>query len=193
MITVTIRRSELVKHGACASGLALFDSIAALQSADDPRRLRRIRIPWCELADAWLAVGASGFVGWLRAKKLVPIADLSGANLRGANLRGADLSGADLYGADLSGADLYGADLSDANLSGADLYSANLHGADLSGASLRGASLRGANLSDANLHGADLYGANLSDADLSDAFRYSSDPGVPGWTLENGVLRKADQ
>jgi hypothetical protein len=88
--------------------------------------------------------------------KIIPYADLYGANLSGA-----DLSRADLYGANLSGADLYGANLSRANLSRADLSGANLSRADLYGANLSGADLYGADLYGADLYGADLYGANL--------------------------------
>ena len=62
MITVTISRKELLENHACSSGLALFDAIAALQSPDDPRRLKRIRIKWSPLCDAWLAVEARSFV-----------------------------------------------------------------------------------------------------------------------------------
>ena len=63
-------------------------------------------------------------------------------------------------------------------------------GIDLSGADLSGAYLRGADLYGANLRGANLYGADLRGANLTGAYRWSSDPPVPGWTLRNGVLSR---
>ena len=128
MISVTIWRKTLVRHGACASGLALFDSIASMQPESDPRRLRRIRIPrWGALH--WIMLVQAGYGEWLAARGIVPRADLYGANLSRANLTGANLTGADLYGANLRGAYLTGADLSRADLTGANLYGANLRGA----------------------------------------------------------------
>lgn len=102
MITVSVWRKTLVRLDACSgpgSGLELFDRIASLQDAGDPLRLKRIRVQWSPLAEIWLAVGAPGFVGWLRQNKLVPRLDLRSADLRGADLRSANLCGADLGGA----------------------------------------------------------------------------------------------
>ena len=114
---------------------------------------------------------------WVGGMLTIGSAAHVGANLYGADLSGADLCGANLYGADLSGAYLCGADLS---------------GADLSGAYLRGAYLSGAYLCGAYLYGADLCGANLSGADLSGAWRFETDPEVPGWKLVEGRLRRAE-
>lgn len=60
-------------------------------------------------------------------RRLLPGADLLGADLAGQALQGADLRGSYLIAADLSGADLRWVDLL-----GADLRDARLHGADLS-------------------------------------------------------------
>ncbi|MDQ0734499.1 pentapeptide repeat-containing protein [Arthrobacter agilis] len=60
-------------------------------------------------------------------RRLVPGADLLGADLAGRALQGANLRGAYLIAADLTGADLRWVDLL-----GADLRDARLHGADLS-------------------------------------------------------------
>ena len=141
MITVSIWRKTLVRLRACGDGIELFDRIATMQSLDDPRRLKRIRIQWSPLAEVWLSRDASGHVGWLRTNKIIPRIDLSGANLTRAYLSRADLAGANLDGADLDGANLDGANLARANLDGAYLAGANLDGAYLDGANLDGASL----------------------------------------------------
>jgi len=137
VIHITISRKELVALGACLRGLEWFDSIASsgVWSSD-----------WTPLHDVWIR--KSEWCGWLVVKKLIPIANLQGADLRWAGLLGADLRGANLEGADLEGADLRGADLEWANLGGADLEWANLQCANLGGANLRGAKLEGANLGD---------------------------------------------
>jgi hypothetical protein len=58
-------------------------------------------------------------------------------------------------------------------------------GANLSGADLRGANLSGADLRGADLRGAYLRGADLSGADLRGAYRYTSDPALEGWKLDD--------
>ena len=128
MITVTIWRKTLVRHGACEAGLALFDAIAAMQPESDSHRLRRIRLTRYG-ALHWIMLVQAGYGEWLASREIVPRADLSGADLSGAYLSGADLSGADLRGADLSGADLSGAYLGGAYLGGANLGDADLSGA----------------------------------------------------------------
>lgn len=60
---------------------------------------------------------------------MVPVCDLTGANLSNANLMAADLTGADLTRANLTGADLTLANLTRANLTRANLTNANLTGA----------------------------------------------------------------
>jgi len=182
MISVTIHRKTLEKHGACADGLALYDAIAAMLPEDDARRHKRIRIAnWTPLHSIWpYAAGCGSFARWLEDRGIIPRANLAGADLRGAYLRGANLAGADLRGADLRGADLDGAYLRGASLAGANLDGANLAGANLAGANLDGAYLAGANLAGANLDGAYLDGA----------FRGLSAP-VPGWrTLASGYLER---
>ena len=134
MIVIRIKREKLVKLGACAEGLALFDAIKAGQDEVRARKGRKprasLRLAWSLTAQLWAARNSGGFFGWLVDKGLAPRVSAGyGADLRGADLRGADLRGADLRGANLRGADLYGADLR-----GADLYGVNLYGADLRGA-----------------------------------------------------------
>ena len=190
MISVTIWRKTLVRHGACVDGLALFDSIASMQPESDPRRLRRIRIPrWGALH--WIMLVQAGYGEWLAQWEIVPRANLRGADLGGANLTGADLRGADLYGVHLRGADLIDANLRDANLIRADFRGANLRGADLGGTDLTGADLRDANLIRANLRGADLYGTNLIGANLCGAYRGLGQPPIPGWRTDaDGYLER---
>ena len=163
MIVIRIKREKLVKLGACAEGLALFDAIKAGQDEVRARKGRKprasLRLAWSLTAQLWAARNSGGFFGWLVDKGLAPRVSAG-------------------YGADLRGADLRGADLSDANLSGADLYGVNLYGADLRGANLRGADLYGVNLYGANLRGADLYGADRS-----------SDP-PDGWRIVNDRLER---
>ena len=117
MVFVSITRKELEAAGACAEGLQLFDSVAWNGQWSGE---------WTQLRDIWLAVGAPGFAGWLRGKRMIPSANLSRAYLSGAYLSGAILSGANL-----SYANLYCADLSRANLSRADLSGAYLGSAIL--------------------------------------------------------------
>ncbi len=110
MIQVTVHKSTLQRERACPEGLALFDSIAALQAESDPRRLRRILVRhWTPLHSVWLLATRCSFARWLEERGIVPRANLSGAYLYGANLYGANLSGAYLCGANLSGAYLSGA------------------------------------------------------------------------------------
>lgn len=92
MITVTISRRALKRAKACKDGLALFDRIAAMQPADDAKRLRRIKVRWTPLAEVWLAVSAPSFTGWLRQRNFIPRIDLYGADLRGADLGDANRS-----------------------------------------------------------------------------------------------------
>ncbi len=198
MITVTIHRKTLERHGACAEGLALYDAIAARLPESDARRDRRIKINWTRLHSVWPYVAGYGlFARWLEARGIIPRADFFGANLSHVNLSNADLSGVDLSAANLSRADLSCATLSGATLSGADLSCADLSGATLScanlhSADLSGVDLSGANLSRANLSGARLHGATLSHANLHGAYRGSSSP-IPGWrTLANGYLEREE-
>ena len=55
-----------------------------------------------------------------------------------------------------------------------------------------GANLYGANLGGANLRGANMRGANLYGANLGGAWRYENDPGITGWRLVNGRLRRGE-
>ena len=102
-------------------GLAAVDVDAEYEAA------RPLLIRASELARAGhTPVRPAGRAGRLRADRLRPGSDLSGAGVAGADLTGLTLRGALLIGADLSGArlvrcDLLGADLRDADLSGADL------------------------------------------------------------------------
>jgi uncharacterized protein YjbI with pentapeptide repeats len=136
MITVTIHRTTLEHHRACAEGLALYDAIAALQPESNCITIAE----WTPLHSIWPYVAGYGaFARWLEARGIIPRVDFSGANLSCANLYGAVLSCANLSRAVLScanlrGANLYVADLSGANLHGADLFRANLSGAYLHGA-----------------------------------------------------------
>ena len=143
-ITVTIKREELVKAGACAGGLAMLDAILTLrgpergvpvrtQDGRSERRATWLRVELSVLAQMWLARDCE-HIAWLRSigflpSVFAPRANLVRANLYGANLDGANLDGANLYGANLDGANLYGA-----NLYGANLVRANLYGATLTGA-----------------------------------------------------------
>ncbi len=139
-IKVEITREELTAHNACKDGIALFEACCRRFKGG----ARKVRVDWTPLHAVWSAVAYPSFTGWARDVGIIPMANLSGANLRGANLSGADLRDADLSGANLRGADLYGANLRGANLRGADLSGANLRGANLRGADLRGADLYGA-------------------------------------------------
>jgi hypothetical protein len=177
MITVTIHRKTLERHGACPEGLALYDAIAA--------RTDCITIAeWTPLHSIWPYVAGYGaFARWLEARGIIPRVDFSGANLSHVNLSCANLSCANLSRANLSRAVLSCANLSRAVLSCANLRGANLYVADLSGANLYGADLFRANLSGANLSGANLYGA----------YRGAS-PAIPGWrTLATGYLEREEE
>ena len=152
MITVSIRRADLVAENACNPWLALFD---VLKTHQDEQRARSIGpegspqaargpraglvVRWSRLHALWLASAYPSFASWLVERGIVPQVSLISASLRGANLDGASLRGASLDGANLDSASLRGA-----SLRGANLAFASLDGANLDGASLRGASLRGA-------------------------------------------------
>ena len=186
--TIYLKRRDLVAHGACEEGLARFDELARSQG-----RERTLRLTWAHLF--WLLVDESTreYAVWAQRHGLLPWAHLRGADLRGADLRGAILEGADLCGADLRNADLRNADLRRADLRGADLRGATLVCAGLNGADLRRADLNGADLSGADLNGADLRNADLRGTDLYGAridgcLRLSSDPAIPGWAVQRGVL-----
>ena len=143
---VFLHRDELTGEGACREGLALFDTIKALQDDERARAGRKprrsLRLRWGLTEQLWLAKAYPSWAGWIRDAGLVP--PCSGRRSEKRNLRGADLSCANL-----SGAIIRGADLSCANLSGAIIRCANLSYADLHGANLRGANLQSANLQDA--------------------------------------------
>src|SRR5690606_30205424 len=98
MITVTIHRKTLERHGACAEGRALYDQIAASQPESDARRSRRIKIAnWTRLHSIWpYAAGYSAFARWLEERGIIPRVDFSGANLSHVSLSCANLSRADL-------------------------------------------------------------------------------------------------
>lgn len=95
MISVSIWRKTLVRLGACAEGLALFEAIAAMQPASDNLRLKRIRVArWTPLHAVWIRARYPSFAAWLEHRDLIPranliSADLSGADLISANLRSA--------------------------------------------------------------------------------------------------------
>ena len=142
MINVKITRDELRQHNACANGMALFESIVALQGH---KRSIYIR-DWTPLHMVWCASAYPGFWQWCRDLNIVPQVTLTRANLTRAYLTGANLTGAYLTGANLTGADLTDAYLTRANLTDADLTDADLTDADLTGADLTGADLTRANL-----------------------------------------------
>jgi Pentapeptide repeats (8 copies) len=203
-LTLTLRRSDLVRLNACGEWLKTFDAVCqerdlervTLDPADDGSPRYGVRT--VERGPSVRRRDGSSYRDATRLRLVLsPLAQLWLARdardavswLRSKGLMGpvSVPYGFDLRGADLSGADLRGADLSGAYLRGADL-----RGAYLSGAYLRGADLRGAYLSGADLSGADLRGAYLRGADLSGAYRYSFDAPVEGWARNaDGVLVRA--
>ncbi|MCA9569696.1 MAG: pentapeptide repeat-containing protein [Myxococcales bacterium] len=132
--------------------------------------------------------------------RVLPQADLRGADLRGQDLAGRDLRGAhleeaDLRGVELSGADLTGADLRGCRADGAGFASARLDGAVLCGASLVGASFTGASLTNTSFQTCDLtdaflVAADLTHADLASANLTRADFGRS--RLDDAVFRDAD-
>jgi hypothetical protein len=173
-----LNRKAIVKLGACADGLDLFDAIKAGQ--DDERAKagrgprRSLRLQWDLLPQLWMATAYPSFFYWLISVGAIgPVHAKRNARLDGARLDGASLDGARLDGARLVGA----------RLDGARLDGASLDGASLVGASLVGASLVGASLDGARLDGARLDGASLDGASLDGASRRASDPAIPGWRL----------
>ncbi|MFO1498589.1 MAG: pentapeptide repeat-containing protein [Verrucomicrobiota bacterium] len=116
--------------------------------------------------------------------RVLPVVDLSGADLIAANLAQGMFDRARLVGADLFAANLKESSLRGANLMGADARFADLTGADLGRAILFGARLFQAEMSDIDLSQADvsysdLVGANLQGADLSGAdLRFATMPGA---------------
>ncbi|MBY6538442.1 pentapeptide repeat-containing protein [Rhodococcus sp. BP-349] len=112
----------------CAEIGGVVDAGAASVLAVDVASVRgRVRQVLDEVSDD---VRAAYFADGARTDaRLVPRADLAGADLRalrlcGANLRGSSLVGADLRRTDLAGCDLLGVDLRGADVRGADLRDA---------------------------------------------------------------------
>ena len=77
MINVKITRDELRQHNACANGMALFESIVALQGH---KRSIYIR-DWTPLHMVWCASAYPGFWQWCRDLNIVPQVTLTRANL----------------------------------------------------------------------------------------------------------------
>lgn len=125
-------------------------------------------------------------------RRVLRVADLSGANLEGACLRRANLAEAVMDSADLRGSDLQGANLRKASLyrailNRADLGGANLGLSDLRYACLENANLCRVNLNQANLLGARLVGARLDHVDLAgailpDGTQYAEDTDIERFT-----------
>ena len=123
-------------------------------------------------------------------RRVLPVAELSGAGLEGASLRRANLAeavmdSANLQGSDLQGANLRKASLYHANLKRADLGGSNLGMSDLRFACLEQANLCRVNLNQANLLGAKLAGARLDHADLAGAILPDGTP----YTEETDIER----
>ena len=107
MITVSIRRADLVAENACNPWLALFD---VLKTHQDEQRARSIGpegspqaargpraglvVRWSRLHALWLASAYPSFASWLVERGIVPQVSLISASLDGANLDGASLRGA---------------------------------------------------------------------------------------------------
>ena len=91
MISVTLTEEDLASHSACGSGMALFHEMAY----DGKITLE----DWTPLHSLWLAVAYPGTAWWLREMELIPVTDLSGADLRSADLCGANLSYASMNNA----------------------------------------------------------------------------------------------
>ena len=87
MISISLYRRELERLDACADGLALYDAIAALLPESDRLRHRRIRVArWTKLHSLWLYVaGYARLAAWLEREGLIPMADLSRADLSRAH------------------------------------------------------------------------------------------------------------
>ena len=89
MITVTISKAALKEAGACAAGIALFDTIkraADAQRATEGKPPRRgLRVRWSRLHALWLSVAYPEFAAWLIGAGLVPSIAFQMANLDGAN------------------------------------------------------------------------------------------------------------
>ncbi|MBM7413843.1 MULTISPECIES: pentapeptide repeat-containing protein [Nocardiaceae] len=112
----------------CAEISAAIEAGAASVLAVDVASVRgRVR----QVLDAVsVEVRAAYFAdGAVTDSRLVPRADLAGADLRAPRLVGADLRGASLVGADLRRSDLAGCDLLGADLRGADVRGADLRDA----------------------------------------------------------------
>jgi uncharacterized protein YjbI with pentapeptide repeats len=167
---ITIRRSDLVLHGACEPGLDWFDAFVKVLEQDTD-----LTVNWDPFAMVMALTnrGAQYWCGWAIEKGIIPSWSLAKVDLTGTNLRGANLTDANLSGADLTEADL---------------PRAYLRRANLTGTNLTGTYLTGAYLNDANIVGAKLYGTNFYGADLTGAYYpYGNVPA--GWhRQEDGFL-----
>jgi uncharacterized protein YjbI with pentapeptide repeats len=125
---------------------------------------------------------------FLSDAQLLPVIDLSRADLRTVDLSRADLSRADLREAILVDALLAGANLCHATLQGANLSSAILSAALLAEADLSKADLRNAELHGADLREANLYRANLRGAHFTSAEQLAQARSLEGATMPDGTV-----
>ena len=71
MISVSVSREELVRHGACEKGLTLFDRVLALCGPKSRAKGRIFVREWTPLHWVWLMVNHCGFATWLAERGIV--------------------------------------------------------------------------------------------------------------------------
>lgn len=169
MITVTVTENELMRIGACESGLLFFRNIANLAGTPGVLRVD----DWSPLHDLWLGSTAHG--RWLREKyKGLPLPDLRKISAAGIVLREArydrhNARGADFRATTLTDVSFKGATLRRARFDAATLTCVHVDRADIEYTVFRKALIRGCYFADA------LGSATFDQAKISySRFRYAS-------------------
>ena len=151
---ITINYADLVREGACESGLRRFRKIYG-KSITIPDWNWRV---YLDMRKIW-----EEDLDWMLGLGLVEIPSFAGGDLQGVRFSSAYLPDANFTGADLAGADLIRANLRDADMRDADMRDADLRRADMRGARLGGADMRGVDMRGARLAGADMRGAKFTE------------------------------
>lgn len=193
--------------------LPMFPRLRAFLAASARSFSKRANIRWADLDGTDLSggyleeanlrgcdLGSVNFASATLNAAILASANMACSNLSQAsllwvwadrvNLTAANLTRVVAKSSVFTRAKLIRTQLSGAYLERVDLTRANCQDADFHDAVLTRAVLRKADFTNADLAGTELEGADVTGANFSGARRRPDDPPIPGWTLENGRLRR---